>query len=104
MPDVLQTALEYVNLSRESKSFEDFIDGQFWRDIKDEDHSDSNADRMVFPYMLYCDDFETGNPLGSRAGVHKLGAVHAALTCLPPKIDSRLQNLFLVLLFVQKTG
>jgi hypothetical protein len=31
--------------------------------------------------------------------VHKLGAVYAALKCLPPKFNSQLQNLFLVLLF-----
>lgn len=91
--------LPYVNRSRDTNSFEDFIDGQFWRDIKREDHSDSSAGQIVFPYMLYYDDFETGNPLGSRAGVHKLGAVYASLKCLPPKFNAQLQNQFLVLLF-----
>ena len=49
--------------------------------------------------MLYFDDFETVNPLGSRAGVHKLGAVYACLKCFSPRFNSQLKNLFLTLTF-----
>lgn len=49
--------------------------------------------------MLCYDDFETCNPLGAKAGIHKLGAVYATVPCLPPHVLSRLENIFLVSLF-----
>jgi len=37
--------------------------------------------------------------VGSRAGVHKLGAIYACLKCFPPRFNSQLKNLFLTLMF-----
>ena len=45
------------------------------------------------------DDFESGNALGSHAGIHKLGAVYASIPCLPPEYGSLIENIILVLLF-----
>lgn len=39
------------------------------------------------------------NPLGSHAGVQKLGGVYCTLPCLPSEFKSTLENIFLVSLF-----
>ena len=49
--------------------------------------------------QLYCDDFETANPLGSKRGAHKVGALYFVLRNLPPKLNSALINIHLVALF-----
>lgn len=54
---------------------------------------------IVLPLYLYFDDLEVANPLGSHAGLYKLGAVYASLTCLPPHLACRLKSIFFTLLF-----
>jgi len=50
--------------------------------------------------FLYYDDFETGNPLGTAAGIHKVGALYGSMATLPPHHASSLENIFLIYLFV----
>lgn len=94
LPGVLHMALSYVTRSQ-AESYADFIDGRLWKEMI----SCQTDNSIILPYMLYFDDFETANPLGSRAGVHKLGSIYACLKCFPPKFNSKLKNLFLSLLF-----
>ncbi|XP_026823800.1 uncharacterized protein LOC105276340 [Ooceraea biroi] len=51
------------------------------------------------PLILYFDDFETCNPLGSHAGIYKLGAIYFTIASVPPKYASRIENIFLAMLF-----
>lgn len=55
--------------------------------------------KICFPVIIYFDDFEAGNPLGSHAGCYKLGAAYLSLLSIPPAFSSRLENIFLALLF-----
>lgn len=48
--------------------------------------------------QVYYDEFETANPLGSKRGVHKVGALYFVLRNLPPKFSSRLMNIHLIAL------
>jgi len=48
---------------------------------------------------VYYDEFETANPLGSKRGIHKVGALYFVLRNLPPKFNSRLMNIHLIALF-----
>lgn len=48
---------------------------------------------------MYYDNFETANPLGSKRGVHKIGALYFVLRNLPPKFNSAVMNIHLVALF-----
>lgn len=48
---------------------------------------------------MYYDEFETANPLGSKRGVHKVGALYFVLRNLPPKLNSRPMNIHLIVLF-----
>jgi len=59
-------------------------------------------DKLVLPLIIYYDEFETNNPLGGHAGVHKMGAVYFSLPCMPPEARSKLDIIFLTLLFLNK--
>ncbi|EZA61817.1 hypothetical protein X777_09791, partial [Ooceraea biroi] len=52
---------------------------------------------IVFPLFIYYDDWEINNPLGSHCT--SLGGVYYYVPCLPPECVSRLENIFLALLF-----
>ncbi|KAJ8274815.1 hypothetical protein COCON_G00094400 [Conger conger] len=49
--------------------------------------------------QLFYDDFETANPLGSKKGIHKLGAIYFTLRNFPPIYNSSLINIHLCALF-----
>ena len=94
LPGVFIAALEHMRRKCLSGTYGDFIHGKMWQNFNFE-----QTTSIVMPYILYFDDFETANVLGSRAGVHKLGSVYSCLKCFPPRINSQLKNLLLVLLF-----
>lgn len=68
-----------------------------WKDI-----SSNNSEGLLLPLILHFDDFETNNPLGSHAGVNKIGAVNVTLPCIPPQFRFQLKNIFLAMLFKSK--
>ena len=55
--------------------------------------------KKVISMIMYYDDFETCNPLGTKSGAHKLGAVYIGFPTLPPECNSSLRNILLVMLF-----
>lgn len=52
----------------------------------------------LIPLLLYNDDFETANPLGSRKGKHKISAFYTNVLCLPRRYQARLNNILLTAL------
>ena len=52
--------------------------------------------------LLYFDDFEVANPLGSKRGKYKLFAVYFTILNIPLKYRSKLENMQLVLLAKSK--
>lgn len=56
-------------------------------------------ENFALQIQLFYDDFETVNPLGSKKGIHKLGAVYFTLRNFPPKFNSSLVNIHLCALF-----
>lgn len=76
----------------------------FYEDICDGEYVQTNRlfslDKNALQLQLYYDDFETANPLlGSKKGIHKLGCIYFILRNLPPKFNSVLMNIQLLLLF-----
>lgn len=59
---VFETAIE-----SNSTYMTDFCDGQFFKD-----HLLFGSDKQALQIILYWDDVEVANPLGSYRGVHKL--------------------------------
>ena len=56
-----------------------------------------NRGKIFLPVDGYFDDFETSDPLGPHS--NKLGAMYASVPCLPPKMQAKLQYIFLARLF-----
>lgn len=56
-------------------------------------------DNNAFQIQLYYDDFETTNPLGSKTGAHKMGALYFTIRNLPPFLNSELKHIHLLALF-----
>ena len=67
---------------------------QLYRCLKD------NISGPFYPVVIqiYYDDFETANPIGSKAGCHKLGAFYFTITNFGQKFNSKLDNIHLVAL------
>ena len=74
--------------------YQDINDGLYFQN-----HPLFSQHRHALQILLYYDDFETANPLGSKKGIHKLGCVYFTLKNLPPKLNSVLMNVHLAALF-----
>ncbi|KAK0140170.1 hypothetical protein N1851_022924 [Merluccius polli] len=72
---------------------EDFFDGEFCKShplfLKE----------ISLPILLYNDDCETVNPLGSKTGIHKLGFLYFSIKSLPPQLLSSLKSQFLLAVY-----
>lgn len=96
MSTVLKDTLCYIkSLKNIPYPVTNVMQGTVWQI----NHTKDIENELTFPIVIYFDDFEVGNPLGSHAGVHKLGAVYMSLPCLPPHYVSLLHNIFLLALF-----
>ncbi|XP_070527740.1 uncharacterized protein [Cardiocondyla obscurior] len=82
----IDNSLVYSN-----KVYTNFCDGTIWKIIKQ-----FYGNKLVVPIFLYYDNFETGNPLGTAAGIHKVGALYGSIATLPPQYASMLDNIFLI--------
>lgn len=71
----------------------DLCDGDYFKS-----HILYSKQRHAIQIQLFYDDFETANPLGSKRGIHKLGAIYFTLRNFSPKY-SRLLNIHLVTWF-----
>lgn len=85
VPTVLQTARNYLARA-ENDIMTDFKDGALAEDLPPH----------TFPFVLFFDELETGNALGSKKGIHKLGCIYASLRCFPTYMYSHLQNIFAI--------
>lgn len=56
------------------------------------------SSNLVLPLYLYYDEYETGNPLGAHASIHKLGAIYFSIASLPPREQGFVNNIFLAML------
>ncbi|KAB0790251.1 hypothetical protein PPYR_15412, partial [Photinus pyralis] len=95
IPNLLYQTLTYIkSLQSNDVLVTNFIQGTSWKNRRPR-----HGNRIFFPLTLFFDEYETGNVLGSHAGIHKLGAVYVSVACLPPCYVSILKHIFLVLLF-----
>lgn len=59
-------------------------------------------EKNALQIQIFYDDFETTNPLGSKTGVHKIGAIYFTIRNLPFHYNSKTSNIHLVALFLCK--
>lgn len=80
--------LETINkLERDSSNISNFIQGELWQTKKK-----LYPDKILIPYLLFFDDAEINNPLGSHANIHSIGAVYYSFPLF--KNSSNLSNIF----------
>jgi hypothetical protein len=87
----------YMNaeMSAGSDVLSSFIQGNLWKTTREK----FSKDVIVLPLLFYFYDFECCNPLGTKAGVYKIGAAYVSLACIPTDYISLLENIFLPQLF-----
>lgn len=101
LPGVFSEILSYQRqLLNETNVLTNVIQGTLWKNLVN--NSNENDSVIQVPLILYFDDFESGNPLGSHAGQYKLGAVYVSVATVPPEKSSRLENIFLAQLFYSR--
>lgn len=96
IPGLMAEMDDHINACTADESLTNIINSPAWIDTY---MSLSAPNTKVVPLLLYFDEFEVGNPLGSHAGIHKLGGVYISIPCLPPRLVSRLTYIFLMFIF-----
>lgn len=80
LKDVFISTIEYMHYLYENKEIvTNFIQMSLWSDYRKD-----FVGELVLPLILFYDDYETNNPLGSHRGIAKCGAVYVTIPCLPP--------------------
>lgn len=80
----------YKNLLENPDPIKNIIQTDKWNSM-------IRKDKVTFPFLLYKDEFEAGNPLGSRATVHHLsGIMYGKLMYFPAEYASRVTSIFLL--------
>ncbi len=90
-PGTMEKIFEWQN--QESTALEDFRDGTIFKT------NELFSKELSIPLVLYNDDCEMVNPLGSKTSVHKLGFVYFTLKCLRPEYLSNLNSHFLLAVY-----
>lgn len=67
-------------------------------DLKDGSKYLGKHKEFTVMFVIFYDDIETGNPLGSKKGVHKLGAFYVSFRCLPTHLYSKLEHIYPLML------
>ena len=94
LPDVFT---EIDTFLKEVQSDDTMLQNVVQSDIWKRKRSMFREDDIVFPLSVDFDDFQPNNALGPHC--ESLGAVYVCLPCLPPYLQSKLENIFLALLF-----
>ncbi|XP_074107789.1 uncharacterized protein LOC141533032 [Cotesia typhae] len=76
-----------------STEYTHFIDGEVYQ--KNEFFKQN---KHVIQLQLYFDEFEVCNPLGTKTGIHKIGAFYFTLLNLPSHLNSNLNHIHLLAL------
>ncbi|KAG5271297.1 hypothetical protein AALO_G00178160 [Alosa alosa] len=100
--ETLKSIYQHPNMkdmiTRDPKQRENFLydiqDGEFFKNPE----LFSKQEHTV-QIQLFFDEFECANPIGSKRGIHKVGAIYFTLRNVSPKYNSSLQNIHLVSLF-----
>lgn len=94
LPLVLEQILNYIDSETTKNYISSIFNTKLWTQILA-----NNRGKLVLPLVMYYDDYETGNPLGTSAGLHRVGAFYTSVIGVPPKYASRLENIFLTALY-----
>lgn len=97
LPNVFQFTNNFIKNIPHPSQCNNLVFSSYWKEIVT--NIEIKTNHVILPLTIFFDEYEVGNPLGSHAGIHKLGAIYAVLPCLPPMYQGSLSNIFLTLLF-----
>ncbi|KAJ8671770.1 hypothetical protein QAD02_003029 [Eretmocerus hayati] len=81
-PGVLKTVFNYMHaLSNNTSVLSDLIQGESWREKMKKYY----LNKVVIPLLMYIDEFDVNDPLGSHKGIQKLCGVYCSILTLPPE-------------------
>ena len=90
LPNVFSTIVENIEKIKSNSLIDSVIKGDFWKSV-----TANLNDKIIFPLILYFDDVEINNPLGSHKTIKKIGACYMSIPVIPAKYASKLENIFL---------
>lgn len=85
LPNVFNAIMENIKKMKvSSPNVCNFLQSPLWLDILN-----LYPNKMILPLFLFYNDFEINNPLGSHAGIHKLGGAYISIPALPISVTSK---------------
>ncbi|KAJ8666912.1 hypothetical protein QAD02_008574 [Eretmocerus hayati] len=95
LPGLFNRMMEYLKDRLNDKVFiTNLVQGDLLKDLPL-----IGPDRIMIPLTIAFDEYEPNNPLGPHRGISKCGAMYVSIPCLPPEYQSKVENIFLLLLF-----
>lgn len=95
IPNVLKSTQAHIEeLEANDTILANVVQTEMWKEKKA-----SFGNRLVLPLELYQDEYQTNNPLGSHKSKGKVGAIYCFPACLPPNLQSKVENIFLLTLY-----
>ena len=91
-PGYMSVISQEKDSAGEKEVLQTYRDGSYYRTFEGKQNC------LDIELLLYNDDFETANPLGSKKGKHKLLGVYLTVASLPKKYQAKLENVLLVAL------
>ena len=99
MDGLFDGTMSYLNsLKSDERGLFNFVQGSLWKNQVENFHEDG----IALPLIVYFDDVETGNALGTHAGNNSVGCVYATIPCFPPNFASKLHSIVLTDIFYTK--
>ncbi|KAL7290875.1 hypothetical protein TKK_0015607 [Trichogramma kaykai] len=96
LPGILEEVIAYIKtLKNEKQIISNIMQGSLWKTK----YEHLNKTNMTLPLVLFFDDFEPGNGLGSHAGEQKLGGAYMSMPFLTPRLVSKLENILVSSVF-----
>ena len=95
IPGLYYETMNYIQtLTTNDQIISNLIQASYWKE-----QLSTFEGKTVFPLIMYFDDYENNNPLGSHKGLCKTGAVYISIPALPPQYQAKIENIFLFILF-----
>lgn len=95
LPGIFDKTMKYINRVKSCNHIiSNIVQSPFWTQ-----KCARYGDKIILPLLMYFDDYENNNALGSHKGISKCGAVYLSVPCLPSEYVSKIENIFLFILF-----
>lgn len=92
LKDIQEKAFNCTYTTRNG-AYESFLDGKHFKE-----NALLSTEAITLSLLLYIDDFEVCNPLGTSRKKHKITAVYWALANVPPQFRATLKSIYLAVL------